>query len=509
MERTERKKVAILTLGCKTNLVESDAISGALTDAGCEMVDFDSVADYYIVNTCTVTHISDRKSRQMLRRAKKHAPDSKLICMGCFSQIHREEALSTGADLVLGNGNKNLVLSYILKGEIPPEMLSDRGSEGFKATPSAKHTAHFPPRSALNNARNATPGDAQSNIPYDELNNARNDASGDAQSNPPDGNSDTGIRDSGAQLLILDDLTKFEEIPEYTAAPHTRAFIKIQDGCDRFCTYCIIPYARGRLRSRDLRQIESEVLRMVGSGYSEFVLTGIHLTSYGKDLTESNATLMDVVELLQSTEGVRRIRLGSLEPNWIDEDTVARMKRCDKLCDHFHLSLQSGCDKILKRMNRRYTASEYMEAVGMLRAAYGNPSITTDIIVGFPGEEEEDFLETLRFVEKIRFSDIHIFPYSERQGTPAVRFSGKVDSIVKKQRGHELSKIRDRLFAAYLESYVGKSIEILVEEAEGGFAKGYSANYIYAEIPDTGLHTGQYYTVEFRKEMSRIPASAE
>ncbi|MDO4753939.1 MAG: tRNA (N(6)-L-threonylcarbamoyladenosine(37)-C(2))-methylthiotransferase MtaB, partial [Bacillota bacterium] len=441
----DNKRVAMLTLGCKTNIVESDAIIGALADAGCTIVDFDDPADYYIVNTCTVTHVSDRKSRQMLRRAKKHAPDAKLICMGCFSQLHKEEALATGADLVLGNGNKNLVIDYILNDEL---VINENVTENVAEDSGALHTAPFPILTIT----------------------------------PPSSDD--------SRLIVLDDLTEFEEIPEYTVAPHTRSFIKIQDGCDRYCTYCIIPYARGKIRSRDLGHIKDEVERLVRSGYSEFVLTGIHLASYGKEKKDRQITLLDVVEAVNQIEGVRRIRLGSLEPYFIDDEFVRRIGACSKVCDHFHLSLQSGSDKVLRLMNRRYTAEDFYRACCRLREMYDNPSITTDIIVGFPGEEEDDFVDTMRLVEKVRFSDIHIFPYSERKGTPAVKFKGKVDERIKKRRAAELEALRKRLSEEYLKQYANKTLEVLIEEIADGEARGYSSNYIYVSFPADDRQVG-------------------
>lgn len=487
------RRVAILTLGCKTNIVESDAIIGALADAGCTIVDFDEPADYYIVNTCTVTHISDRKSRQMLRRAKKHAPDAKLICMGCFSQIHREEAFETGADLVLGNGNKNMVIDYILYDRVDTDSLDDHGDgalskESFTVPESNHVEDEVQTGRELKNRH-------QTNtvlIDTERKNTVRTHVETDSivrMSTP-----------SGRELVILEDLSKFEEIPEYTVAPHTRAFIKIQDGCDRYCTYCIIPYARGKIRSRSLASIEEEIARLVGSGYSEFVLTGIHLASYGKEWKDRKLTLLDVVEAINRIDGVKRIRLGSLEPFFIDDVFVRRISACDKVCDHFHLSLQSGSDKVLKLMNRRYTAEDFDQACLKLRSIYDNPSITTDIIVGFPGEEEEDFADTMALVEKVRFSDIHIFPYSERRGTPAVKFQGKVASEVKKRRAAELEALRQTLKEEYLTHFKGKDLEILIEEIRDGAAMGYSSNYIYVGIPARNLRVGEYVTTRYCRE---------
>lgn len=419
-------KVAMMTLGCKTNIVESEAILGALSDAGCEVVDFDEAADFYIINTCTVTHVSDRKSRQMIRRAKKMSKDAKVVCMGCYSQLNHDEVRKMGVDLVLGNSNKNIVIDYILSGG---EVMTDAGG------------------GLMSGAVNSSP------------------------------------------FVVIDSLKSFENIPEYTASRHTRAFVKIQDGCDRYCTYCIIPYARGGLRSRELGSIVSEVRRLVCSGYSEFVLTGIHIASYGKE-GGFQKNLLDVVEALNSIEGVRRIRLGSLEPAFIDERTLARMAACDKLCDHFHLSLQSGSDKVLKLMNRRYSAEDFLKAVEMLRGVYDNPSITTDIIVGFPGEGDAEFAETVEMAKKARFSDIHIFPYSERSGTPAVKFSEKVDENIKKQRLHILETVAKKLREDYCASSANSVV--LIEEISDGVASGYTSNYIYRSFAANGRSVGDY-----------------
>lgn len=427
-------RVGITTLGCKTNLVESDALESILKTEGFEIVDFDSEADYYIVNTCTVTHVSDRKSRQMLRRAKKHNPDAKLICMGCYSQLNPADVEALGeADLILGNNNKHLAVEYIRSG-----------------------------------------GHALPNVQRADSNQVVSIAT---------------EMDNPTSTVLISDLSEYEDIPIYGATKHTRAFIKIQEGCEQYCTYCIIPYARGKIRSRRLESIQEEVERLISLGYSEFVLTGIHLMSYGKDWIKRGAenpysepkNLIDVLELLESIEGVKRIRLGSLEPRFIDEEFKIRVGNLTKLCDHFHLSLQSGSDAVLKRMNRHYTTAEYLQALTMLREMYGTPSITTDIIVGFPGEGEKEFEETLEFVEKAGFSDIHVFPYSERSGTPAVKFTGKVPEETKKERVHRLLNKVEESKQKYLKIFEGKPLEILVEEVDEDVIKGYTRNYIYIE----------------------------
>lgn len=423
-------KVAIMTLGCRTNIVESDAIAGALKDAGCSIVDFDEPADFYIVNTCTVTHVAARKSRQMLRRAKKHAPGAKLISMGCFSELSSEEVEEIGADLILGNAEKNRAIDYILGSYLPE------------------------------NSRNIFP------------------------------------------------ICDFEDIPEHSAVPHQKAFIKIQDGCNRFCSYCIIPYARGRIRSRNIESIRREVESLVKNGYTEFVLTGIHIASYGKDLS-GEIGLIDVIEMLDSIDGVRRIRIGSIEPMALTDDFVERAQRCKKLCDHFHLSLQSGSNEILKRMNRKYTAAEYYESAKRLRAAYGEPAITTDIIVGFPGEGDKEFRESLDFAEKVGFADIHVFPYSVREGTVAARLDGQVPDEIKKQRAAKMGALKARLKAKYAKSFEGRPLEVHVEKVEDGRAYGYSRNFIYISLDARYRDAEEYRKKADPRDSKREQSNAE
>ncbi len=441
------KRVAMMTLGCKTNIVESEAILGALADAGCGIVEFDDLADYYIINTCTVTHISDRKSRQMIRRARKMSADAKIICMGCYSQLHYDEVSQMGVDLIVGNGNKNIVIDYIL-----------RGFGNCATAPDLSAKAVISDKESAASLKKIVSGTHSGTI-------------------------------EGSPFIIIDSLNNFEDIPEYTVSQHTRAFIKIQDGCDRYCTYCIIPYARGGLRSRGLESIAEEVRRLSHAGYTEFVLTGIHIASYGKE-SGFEHSLLDVIELINSIDGVRRIRLGSLEPAFIDEAALIRMAACGKLCDHFHLSLQSGSDKVLRLMNRRYSADGFIEAVERLRRFYANPSVTTDIIVGFPGEGEAEFRETVELVKKVRFSDIHIFPYSERSGTPAVRFGEKVPDSEKKRRLHELETVAAQLRDEYVASSPNGTV--LVEVIENGVAGGYTSNYIYRKLSAENLAVGDY-----------------
>ncbi|MDO4799761.1 MAG: tRNA (N(6)-L-threonylcarbamoyladenosine(37)-C(2))-methylthiotransferase MtaB [Bacillota bacterium] len=399
---------AIETLGCKTNLVESDAIADLLVRHGHRRVEFDSSADAYIINTCTVTQSGDKKSRQLIRRAKKQNPNSTVIVMGCYSQLEPEEvAALEGVDHVLGTANRSAVLRLL------------------------------------------DPESAQSSL---------------------------------IDVTDIMEVTEFEEIPLYQAPGHTRAFIKIQEGCEQYCTYCIIPYARGKVRSRSLESIVQEVARLSEQGFSEFVLTGIHIGSYGKDFGGS-PSLLDVIEELSAQKGVARIRLGSIEPRTIDEEFVSRLKGNRKLCDHFHLSLQSGSDPVLKRMNRKYRKEEFRAGVARLKTMFADPALTTDIIVGFPGETEEQFEETMDFVREIGFSDVHVFPYSPRKGTPAANFSQIVPADVKKIRAERLRVLAEELGAKYRERFEHSALPILIEkiERQAGLYRlsGYTSNYLY------------------------------
>lgn len=414
------KNVALHNLGCKVNSYEIDVMQQMLQEKGYKIVPFDEMADIYIINTCTVTNIADRKSRQMLHRARTMNPDAVVIAVGCYVQTGKEDVLKDASiDLAIGNNKKHELVSIIEK------FLEER-------------------EKTL---------------------------------------SDTTVID-------INQTNEYEEMTLKQTAEHTRAYIKIQDGCNQFCSYCIIPFARGRVRSRKLEDIEREVSGIVKAGYQEIVLTGIHLSSYGNDFhkgvstkpedhdftdpavyTETNhkaqpLELIDVIERLQDIEGLKRIRLGSLEPRVVTKEFAERLQKLSKVCPHFHLSLQSGCDNTLKRMNRKYTTAEYYNSVKILREYFDNPAITTDVIVGFPQETEEEFLVTKDFLEKVQFFEMHIFKYSRRAGTVAAKMEGQIPDQVKALRSNSLLELEKEMSRAYRGSYIGRDVEVLFEETK-------------------------------------------
>ena len=392
------KSVALHNLGCKVNGYEMDVMQQMLQERGYKIVPFDELADIYIINTCTVTNIADRKSRQMLHRAKKRNPEAVVVAVGCYVQtgeenIRKDEAI----DLAIGNNRKKDLLPIL------EEYLAKR-----------KKTARE----------------------YD--------------------------------VIDINHTDEYEEMQLTRTAEHTRAYIKIQDGCNQFCSYCIIPYARGRVRSRDEEDILKEVRGLVAAGYQEIVITGIHISSYGVDRGEPE--LLQLLQKLQEVEGLSRIRIGSLEPRIITEEFAGKIASLSKICPHFHLSMQSGCDSVLKRMNRHYDSREYFEKTQLLRKDYDNPAITTDVIVGFPGETEEEFRITEAFVRKVNFFEMHIFKYSKRQGTVAARMEGQITEAEKGRRSTILMEAEKEMSHAYRAGYIGYETEVLFEEkkeAEG------------------------------------------
>ncbi len=417
-----KKSIATLTLGCKTNQYETDAIMALFSKEGYEAVAFDERADLYLVNTCTVTAVGNKKSRQMIRRAKKMTPNALVVVMGCYAQVSTEEVAQLDeVDIILGTNARNRILSYI----------------------------------------------------------------------------ETYIReDQAAPVIHVDDIMQVKEFEDMTLGTElkkTRAFIKIQEGCNQYCSYCIIPYARGRVRSRQLDSIVSEIETLVASGYKEFVLTGIHIGSYGLDF--GNVQLIDLLEAVDGIAGVHRVRLGSIEPRLITEDFVARIARLEHLCQHFHLSLQSGSEAVLRRMNRKYTPEAYEAAVERLRALYGEPSITTDIIVGFPGETEAEFEETVAYVKRIGFSEIHVFPYSIREGTPAATMPNQIEGPTKKARVEYLSAVGQQLKIDYMTAHIGQTLEVIYEEDDGTFAMGHTRNYLKLYWPKASEISGGLYAV--------------
>ncbi len=409
------KSVALHNLGCKVNGYEMDVMQQMLQEKGYKIVSFDERADIYIVNTCTVTNIADRKSRQMLHRAKKKNPDAIVVAVGCYVQAGGEEVLKDeGIDLAVGNNRKKDLVAIL-----------EKYMEEGPANSNRKTLEH------------------------------------------------TTIIDIGKTA-------EYEEMRLKGTSGHTRAYIKIQDGCNQFCSYCIIPYARGRVRSRSQEDILTEVRGLAEKGYKETVLTGIHISSYGMD--KGKPALLELLKGIHGIDGIERIRLGSLEPRIVTEEFARELGKLPKLCPHFHLSLQSGCDATLKRMNRHYTTGEYYEKVRILRRVFGDPAITADIIVGFPGETEEEFQETKAFLEKIKFYEMHVFKYSKRKGTPAAVMENQVPEETKASRSNLLLTMEKMQSKEFRETFLGREEEILFEEGKeiGGdfYQIGHTKQYV-------------------------------
>ena len=428
-----KKTVAFCTLGCKVNQYETDAMRGSFEAEGYEVKEFSQEASVYVINTCTVTNMADRKSRQMMHRAKKKNPDGIIVAVGCYVQAAKEQLEEdTLIDLVIGNNMKSQVV------QIVEQYIQDN-----------RHT-----------------------------------------------------EDRDAYVADIAHSHEYETMHIEMVSEHTRAYIKIQDGCNQFCSYCIIPYARGRVRSRKMEDILQEVKNLTANGYKEIVLTGIHISSYGLDFEHTadeqedygpfkNSALIDLIEALSRIEGLERIRLGSLEPRIITENFVRRLCKVPQICPHFHLSLQSGCDETLKRMNRHYTTALYLEKCGILRQYFDRPALTTDVIVGFPGETEEEFAQTERFLETVHFSDMHIFKYSKRRGTKAADMPNQIDPQIQSVRSEKLIALGERMKDDFLEACKDQEQIVLIEEEteiDGTkYMTGHSKNYIRCAFEMDGL----------------------
>ena len=409
-------KVALHNLGCKVNAYEIEAMQQLLEEAGYEIVPFEPGADIYVINTCTVTNIADRKSRQMLHKAKKMNPEAIVVATGCYVQtggekLEKDEAI----DLVLGNNQKINIVEAL-----------------------AEYAENKPGH--------------------------------------------------GSHVIKINQTKEYEELSIDRTAEHVRAYIKVQDGCNQFCTYCIIPYARGRVRSRNIESVLKEVRALAEKGYKEVVLTGIHLSSYGVDFPdEKKETLLSLIRAVHEIEGIQRIRLGSLEPGIVTREFAEGIAALPKVCPHFHLSLQSGCDETLERMNRRYRSGEYRERCELLREVYGNPALTTDVIVGFPQESEEEFRKSYDFVDSIRFYETHIFKYSRRQGTKAAAMDGQLTEAEKSFRSEKMIELHHRHAGDYEKSMLGKILEVLIEEEYTKDGRtwylGHSREYIKTAVP--------------------------
>ncbi|MBO6129580.1 MAG: tRNA (N(6)-L-threonylcarbamoyladenosine(37)-C(2))-methylthiotransferase MtaB [Pseudobutyrivibrio sp.] len=409
------KKAALHNLGCKVNAYETEAMEELLRKDGFEIVSFDDKADVYVINTCSVTNIADRKSRQMIHKCKKLNPKACVVAAGCYVQnFGKDVADELGADIILGNNKKNDLVPKV------HEYLASIDRE-------------------------------KPILDWYDIN---------------DGNVD------------------YEDMIIEKDSEHTRAFVKVQDGCNQFCTYCIIPFARGRIRSRQIPDVVNEITGLAKAGYKEVVITGIHLSSFGSG---TEFSLADLLEAVEKIDGIERIRMGSLEPQIVTEDFAKRVSALSKLCPHFHLSLQSGCDTVLTRMNRKYTAAEYTKGVEILRKYFDNPAITTDIIVGFPGETEEEYNTTLAYVDEIKFAELHVFAYSKRKGTRAATMPNQITNAVKKERSAKLIAQGNKESELFKKSYIGKSVEVLFEEKividNKDYYVGFSREYIKCIIP--------------------------
>lgn len=402
------KKAALHNLGCKVNAYETEAMQHLLEEAGYEIVPFTQKADVYVINTCSVTNMADRKSRQMLHKAKKNNPDSIVVAAGCYVQTSEKEVLNDlSVDIVIGNDRKHDLV----------RLLEEYSMDSVNDT-------------------------------VDDINDGKHD---------------------------------FEELFIDQTKEHTRAFIKVQDGCNQFCSYCIIPYARGRVRSRRFENVIAEVERLAANGFKEVVLTGIHLSSYGVDFEEATG-LLELIQAVNAVKGIERIRLGSLEPKIVTEHFASELSKLDKICPHFHLSLQSGCDATLKRMNRKYTTKEYERGCELLRKYFVHPAITTDVIVGFPGETEEEFEQTKAYLEHIHFYEMHIFKYSKRKGTRAAVMPDQIDEQIKAARSEKLIALGHDMSKEFRKFYIGKNEEVLFEEktviGDKEYFVGYTKEYV-------------------------------
>jgi len=414
-----KKTVSFYTLGCKVNQYETNAMEQQFIKNNYEIVENTQKADIYVINTCTVTNMAERKSRQMLRRVKEINPSAVLVVCGCYAQVAKNELEQISEiDIILGINEKNEIVQIV-------ENYMEKMAE----------------------------------------------------------------QDKRSQEAEIDDVSKQKEFLDFGDVTYTeknRAVVKVQDGCNMFCSYCIIPYARGRIRSRKIESVVSEIKKIAKEKIKEVVITGIHVASYGKDFDNENTSkkirLIDLLEAINKIDGIDRIRLSSLEPTIVDEEFATRLSKLDKICDHFHLSLQSGCDETLKRMNRKYTTQIYRDAVATLRKYYPEASFTTDVIVGFPGETDEEFAKTYEFLKEIDFYRLHVFKYSPRRGTVAEKMPNQIDGNKKEERSNKLIELSNSMENKHNQSYIGKTVKVLFEEFEDGFFKGHTTNYMMVKV---------------------------
>lgn len=424
-----KKTVSFYTLGCKVNQYETNAMEQQFIKNNYEIVENTQKADIYVINTCTVTNMAERKSRQMLRRVKEINPSAVLVVCGCYAQVAKNELEQIPEiDIILGINEKNEIVQIV-------ENYIEKMAE----------------------------------------------------------------QDKRSQEAEIDDVSKQKEFLDFGDVTYTeknRAVVKVQDGCNMFCSYCIIPYARGRIRSRKIESVVSEIEKIAKEGIKEVVITGIHVASYGKDFDNENTSkkirLIDLLEAINKIDGIDRIRLSSLEPTIVDEEFATRLSKLDKICDHFHLSLQSGCDETLKRMNRKYTTQIYRDAVATLRKYYLEASFTTDVIVGFPGETDEEFAKTYEFLKEIDFYRLHVFKYSPRRGTVAEKMPNQIDGNKKEERSDKLIELSNSTENKHNQSYIGKTVKVLFEEFEDGFFKGHTTNYMMVKVAGSEEQLGEF-----------------
>ena len=424
-----KKTVSFYTLGCKVNQYETNAMEQQFIKNNYEIVENTQKADIYVINTCTVTNMAERKSRQMLRRVKEINPSAVLVVCGCYAQVAKNELEQIPEiDIILGINEKNEIVQIV-------ENYMEKMAE----------------------------------------------------------------QDKRSQEAEIDDVSKQKEFLDFGDVTYTeknRAVVKVQDGCNMFCSYCIIPYARGRIRSRKIESVVSEIKKIAKEEIKEVVITGIHVASYGKDFDNENTSkkirLIDLLEAINKIDGIDRIRLSSLEPTIVDEEFATRLSKLDKICDHFHLSLQSGCDETLKRMNRKYTTQIYRDAVATLRKYYPEASFTTDVIVGFPGETDEEFAKTYEFLKEIDFYRLHVFKYSPRRGTVAEKMPNQIDGNKKEERSNKLIELSNNTENKHDKNYIDKTVKVLFEEFEDGFFKGHTTNYMMVKVAGSEEQLGKF-----------------
>lgn len=424
-----KKTVSFYTLGCKVNQYETNAMEQQFIKNNYEIVENTQKADIYVINTCTVTNMAERKSRQMLRRVKEINPSAVLVVCGCYAQVAKNELEQIPEiDIILGINEKNEIVQIV-------ENYIEKMAE----------------------------------------------------------------QDKRSQEAEIDDVSKQKEFLDFGDVTYTeknRAVVKVQDGCNMFCSYCIIPYARGRIRSRKIESVVSEIEKIAKEKIKEVVITGIHVASYGKDFDNENTSkkirLIDLLEAINKIDGIDRIRLSSLEPTIVDEEFATRLSKLDKICDHFHLSLQSGCDETLKRMNRKYTTQIYRDAVATLRKYYPEASFTTDVIVGFPGETDEEFVKTYEFLKEIDFYRLHVFKYSPRRGTVAEKMPNQIDGNKKEERSNKLIELSNNTENKHNKNYIDKTVKVLFEEFEDGFFKGHTTNYMMVKVAGSEEQLGKF-----------------